>query len=361
MALTVTMNPGAGQMQGGLQGSSGGSLQLAGQNLQGNAMTMQGSSPSLQTTVAPSNGQSFSQPVAHTVTPATTTTTTNNNAAIAAANAAAAAHAQALANLRTNELNSMYATVGAFGTTPGMNDAADLQASAQGNLANIRADQAHINSNVQNAELNRQLGIRNLANTLRAGLNSGAVSLGNANALDSSAAQEMARAYGMYGDNQQNNINANANMALTQAQAAQANHGAMVAGDLAALKDKQATTLTGLQDELALFLKGANATGEQQGLQSVNYNQMINNALNPVNAALQGAVNTYQTGLASPNMDIVTPQQAAATAYQDYTKNALPINLQGYNFNAAPASGTPSATPASTVQLPLYTNKYLAG
>lgn len=320
----------------------------------------------LQPTVTPTTGQSFGS--SSTSSPSTTSNNTSSTvssgptAAQIAAQQAAAAKAAQLATDAKLQQDSMNTTIGQFGTGTADSAANNIQTGVQGDIAALQGSQQNVNNSVSNAELNRQLGIRDLVNTIRAGLASGAISLGNSNGLDSSAAEEMARAYGMYGNNQQNDINANANSALQEAAQAQQGVNNQKLVDQSSLESQKTNTLAQIQNSLGLYLKMLDDQGQSEGLGPLNYLTPINQNLASDNSLMQNNINALGTDLQAPVFTPLSPTQAAANALHAYSQNALPTNLSGYSFNTQPtAPSTTNLNTAPTVQLPLYTNKYVAG
>lgn len=364
MALSVVSQPSSGGIQGGISPN----LQGGYAPFQASSINIQGSSPNLQNTVAPAYNQTLVSgsnptPVHNTAAPPTPNTPAGPSAAQIAAQQAAAARAAQLATDQKMQQDNMNTILAQFGTVPLRSQAADIASRAAQYRGQYAAQQQSINQGVQNAELNRQIGIRDLSNTIRAGLNSGAISLGNANALDSSAALEMARAYGQYSDQQQNDINANAGAAITQGGQQEAQLKAQNQANLGVLATEKQTALQNAQTGLAFYLKQLDDQGQSQGLQPLHFNSAINNMLSSSQSELQAPINNLNTSVATdPTLQQMTPQAAAQIALQDYAKNALPTNLSGYTFNNTPLAQTPNAPKAApTVQLPLYTNKYATG
>lgn len=82
-----------------------------------------------------------------------------------------------------------------------------LSGSADALYNKVSTGQKSINTSRENNELNRINGIQDIVNFVRQGLQSGATRLANANALESSAAPALARAYGQIGNSKVRNVN----------------------------------------------------------------------------------------------------------------------------------------------------------
>lgn len=88
-----------------------------------------------------------------------------------------------------------------------------------------RTGQNTINSNRVNNALNLRRSMASIASGLRTGIRSGAVNLANMNAMDSGAADAMARAFARQGNSQANDVNNEAQIAENQALTEQQNLG----------------------------------------------------------------------------------------------------------------------------------------
>lgn len=275
-----------------------------------------------------------------------------------AVNAAAAQAASFKANQQQSINDSANTTVGQFGTNTFTNDAAQERSQADQNLATIMQSQQGINNTRTNAELNRQMSIQDLGNNIRSGLASTGVSLGNTNGLDSSAAEGAARAYNEYGAQNANDINGQANLALTQADQAQTGLEATKKQDVATLEKNKADAVTSVSNTLGLYLKQLDDTAQAEGLSPLNYQGLITTAVNHGQTALQSVEDQYNQALTGGVYSATSNDQAQQTANTDYQQGIQPVNQSSYTYNNAPITSLGNATTAApTVNLPLYTKK----
>lgn len=274
------------------------------------------------------------------------------------ASAAAAANATRLANAQTNVNDSMGNILNNFGTNAALNNANVYRGQIDTNLGQLATSQNQINSTRQNAQLNRQMSVTDLANTLRAGLQSTGVQLGNQNALDSSAAEGAAKGYGQYGASQTNNINGQANLALTQADQAQGAQDAQQQTMEGSLQAQKANAIQSIQSNLGTYLKQLDDQAQAEGLHPLDYNGHIQSVVDDANNKLSALDSYFSQQKQGASYQRVSNDQAAQQAYDSFQKNNVPQNASLYSFNSAPVTGqgvpvTPGGAP--TVQLPLYT------
>jgi hypothetical protein len=270
----------------------------------------------------------------------------------------AAARATQLANAQTNVNDSMGNILNNFGTNAALNSANAYRGQVDTNLGQLASGQNQINSTRQNAELNRNISVNDLANTLRSGLRSTGVQLGNQNALDSSAAEGAARGYGQYGAQQTNDINGQTNLALTQADQAQSGLDAQAQQMHGSLENQKSSAIQSIQSNLGTYLKQLDDQAQAEGLSPLDYQGRIQNVIDDANKRL-GDVDSYfgQQRQLAPYQAIGN-EGAAQQAYQAFQNGAVPQNQSLYSFDRTPINGGQGQGAAPTVQLPLYTKRY---
>jgi hypothetical protein len=237
------------------------------------------------------------------------------------------------------------------------NSANNYQTQANALLSNIQTGQAGVNKEVQTAEMNKIQSMRGLQNDLANGLRSGAVQLAGGNALDSSAANALARAYSNYGNTQRGVIGQTEANALSQAQLDQNTVNQQQTQGLAQLQQMRNDAATQVGNDVATQLQNLDYQANNAGLTGkVDIQGMKQQVVNQGLAKL-AAIDSWLQGQLGAN----TPQNvndAAATAYGQLQQGASNIGGNATfdtNTTVSPvdAQGNPVAG-AFDSMLPLY-------
>src|SRR5258708_37769772 len=138
-------------------------------------------------------------------------------------------------------------------------NAADYRGTALNFVNALQQGQLGINQDRENTMLNKQISIQDLINHVRAGISGGQIGLGNMNALNSSAAEGLARAYGSFGAQQNNSIGAQANQALTLADEKQAQLDTQQQQDLGQLTTMKNTYIKNIGNDILTRLNSVDA------------------------------------------------------------------------------------------------------
>ncbi len=195
--------------------------------------------------------------------------------------------------------------------------------------------------------------IKALMNTIRQGLQGTGVSLGNTNALDSSAAGAAARAYSRYGNVQTNSINNTASVGNEAQDSAQSSLNTATSNGLdyiakqrdAAIAGIQAQASTALQSlaTTVAYLGGDASQIDVKGIQA----QIIQNAqdqLAQVDQHIQSMIGAVHAA---------TPDQTAQAAEAAQNAGVVPSGSTPYQIASPVATPTVASQGAPTTLIPL--------
>jgi hypothetical protein len=146
-----------------------------------------------------------------------------------------------LAQIMSGLANIHQSGVGAFAPVQ-----SQLQGGAESLINKIKTGQGAIDRSKENNELNRMRGVQDILGYVRSGMRSGASTLAKMNALDSSAAEAIARAYNTQGNSQVRDVNNQSAMGLRDIQTQQDQLNldrTSGANDLARYKDSAVATI----------------------------------------------------------------------------------------------------------------------
>jgi hypothetical protein len=320
-----------------------------GSPLQGSTQVIQGSSPTLQAAPTPGLNQGVVPRPSVLGAAAVAGPTPAQVAADKAAKAAAAAEAARIASIRQS------LSVGQEGIQGGANTTArDIGNTYDTNTRNFITSftngQDDINTGLANNQLNLRRSMASIASGVRQGLRSGGVTLANMNALDSGAAEALARAYATEGNQQAGDARNQA--ALTDQDLATQETKLLRQRDdtIAGLQTYRSTEADRLAADVMNKLKVLDAQGRAQGVNGVVdmsfKDRLINSAIDRLNQIDAERSNR----LAS--VKELTPDEAAAKAAQmdqAGVEGANPFQLDGVPV------AVPTGTGAPISQLPIYT------
>lgn len=238
----------------------------------------------------------------------------------------------------------------------GRNSFTDLnrgyQSGIDGLLQKLRVGQQGIDQGRENNALNRIRSLSDLRDSVRQGVQSGSVQLSNNNALDSSAAEALAKGYGRFGTQQQGDIMNEYALANRDIDTQQSNLNLerdQGLRDLENYKLSQANQIgNSVYDRLAAISEAALGQGVDGAIGDVNSykQQIINEALGAIQALdqqLRGGVGGIQA---------LGQDQIEANAYKlaNAGGQALPDN--GFSYETAPGVG-PIQNGAPIAQFPM--------
>ena len=233
-------------------------------------------------------------------------------------------------------------------------------------LQQLQQGQLGINQDRQLTQYNKLSSVNDLVNSIRNGINSGGVALGNANALNSSAAEGLARAYNAYGSQAQNSIEGQSNLAglqddqkqqLLQAQGGQYRN---------SLDSAKQQLVDNIGSDIYSRLNVLNAQAQAQGLSPIDIAGQKQALINEAQQKLQGVDDYFASMLdpnQNPNMAQQSNDQAANQAYQTYTQGIVPQNAGLYSYDRTPTTTlqgqqVPTDTNAAPIaSLPLFTKR----
>lgn len=193
--------------------------------------------------------------------------------------------------------------------------------------------------------------IRNLVDTIKQGLQGEAVNLGNSNALDSSAANAVARIFSQYGNTQRNVINNDAAVQQNDQDTAQQQFNLQKDTGLVGLDNYKKTILDQIANDTISKLTAIDGMGQLQGVtgavdvQGVK-DAVLKNAQDKISQADQ-----YVQGLVG-GINPIAQGDIATKAYDLANRGVAGsggITYQPINLNPAANLGG-----APTAQLPLY-------
>lgn len=287
-----------------------------------------------------------------TTAPAAATTTN------AGSNTATDANASKIADLISSGTNAAIA-----GGQAGVSQAAgNIQGLGDSLATTIGTGQNTIDEARKNIGVGQINSIKQLMNTIRQGLQGTGVSLGNSNALDSSAAGAAARAFSNYGNVQTNSINNSAATGNADQDVAQKNLDLTSTNGMAAIKAARDSAVGSIQAQAAQALQGLATTIAYMGgdtskipIQDIQA-QIVQNAqdqLSTVDQNISSLIGGYTPA---------TADQTATAAESASNAGVVPSSQTNFNtvspFGTAPpsANGT-NLGGAQTSLIPLVVGK----
>lgn len=221
------------------------------------------------------------------------------------------------------------------------------------NLADqLRQGQTGINQARQGIAMSQINSIKSLVDTIKQGLSGSAVTLGNSNALDSSAANAVGRIYTNYGNEQRNVINNDAAVKGQEQDVAQTNLGTQKDEGIRNLSTYRDTVLDQISNDTQQKLASIDGIAQLQGLSGkVDINgikqQVIQNAQDKIAAA-----DSYIQSLIGG----ITPTSADDTAKNAYAlaNSGVQSSGPGLTYQQSDINPTQQLGGAPTTQLPLY-------
>jgi hypothetical protein len=256
-----------------------------------------------------------------------------------------------------SQINDQANNIVNNGQTTFANSANGYQTQANSLLSTLQAGQSNVNNEITQAEMNKQQSLHGLMNDVGNGLRSGGVQLASGNALDSSAANALARAYSNYATTQRGTIGQTEAGALSKASQDQNTLNSQQQQGLAQLSQMRNDAATSVGNDVATQLQNLDYQANSAGITGkVQIQALKQQVVNEGLAKLSSIDQWLQGQLAS-----VTPQsteQAAAAAYGQLQQGAS--NMGGNatfntNTNITPvdAQGNPVQGAFDSL-LPLY-------
>ena len=330
MALTVSTAP---QYTGTLAVGSGSTAQLGPGGLQGAPVQIQGSGTPAYNTGAVLGA-----------------TTANNGAATFAPDPAAIAAANARANLARDTgiafggIVSGAETSREDNTNKYRNDAGDF-------VTGVRTGQETINTNRANNALNLRRSMASIANGVRTGLRSGGVQLANMNALDSGAAEAMARAYATTGNSQVADASNQAQLKANEIDSSQRNLDTTRATGLERLKSWRNTETARVSNKLWQDLSELDAKAAAGGVNGAVDMGMRDRVIQVAQAELDQI--DAVTNSALGQIHGLTPEEVQAQAMQMDQAGAVGTAPFSVEAGTVSAPGTQTPNGASVGQFGL--------
>lgn len=283
--------------------------------------------------------------------PASQRTTDASLNTIAPQDTAASSAAAASAKIKNQALKARDTALGA-----GRNSFGDLTSGystgLEGLLQKIRTGQEGLNQSRENNSLNRIRSLTDLKDSVRQGIQSGSVRLANGNALDSSAAEAVAKGYGRFGTQQAGDIQNEFALGERDIDTNQRNLDYEREAGLRGLEDykrQQASSIgNSVYDRLASIQESAMSQGEDAGIGDINAykQQIINEAL----AQLRGLDQRLQSGLGG--IKGLDRAQIEANAYNLANTGGGAGVANTFQYDTAPAQGAVQ-NGAPLAQLPI--------
>ncbi len=305
--------------------------------------------PSAPATSAPAASPPTVTATTPTPGPTTDTSGTGGTGGTATTTAQAAAQAKLAAYIK-DQTDAAVAGQMQSGVTAGGNY------NNQGNslVEQLQQGQSGIDSARKSIAVNQINSINQLADQIRQGLAGSRVTLANSNALDSSAADAVARIYSNYGDTQRNVINNGAAIKNDEQDTAQSNLGLQRALGENNLDTYKNTTIDQIANQTQQALSSLDSLGQMQGLTgAVDINglkqQIVKNAQDKI-AAADAYVQAKLAGVQALTPDQVA-QRAATLVNAGTTSSNGGLTYQ----QLTPATATnPNAGAAVPASMPLY-------
>jgi hypothetical protein len=206
-------------------------------------------------------------------------------------------------------------------------------------LQKIRTGQQGIDQSRENASLNKLRSLNDLKDSIRQGIQSGSVRLANGNALDSSAAEALAKGYGRFGTQQAGDVQNEYALANRDIDTNQSNLDYERESGLRNLenyKQQQAQQIgNSVYDRLAAIQDTAMSQGANGAVGDINAQkqQIINEAL----SQLQGLDQSLRGGVGG--IQRLGQDQIDANAYNLLTAGGAALPANTFNYETAPGVG----------------------
>jgi hypothetical protein len=264
---------------------------------------------------------------------------------IAAARAAANARAS-FAQGRQNIMGSIQQA--------GQNYAGGEKFTLQDIISGLQGKQQGITESQIGAQQARNIGTQNILGMIGRGVQSGATLLANRNALDSSAAGAIARAYGQLGQRQQSGVNTQYQTAERQNQAAQNALEQAKAQTIERKKYEYSQQAQTIAEDAAKQMQALNEAAAGAGISDrINIDAEKQNVRNQAIASL--AELDRQLGSVS-NVQGASQEQIMQQAQQRQVAGQAPANM--YDMSTITPEQQMSQQPGSQIgQLPIYSTR----
>lgn len=216
----------------------------------------------------------------------------------------------------------------------------------------LRQGQTGINQSRQGIAMDQINSVKSLVDTIKQGLHGSAVSLGNSNALDSSAADAVSRIYANYGNEQRNVINNDAAVKNQSQDVAQTNLGIQKDEGVRNLSTYRDTVLDQIANDTQQKLSAIDGIAQLEGLSGkVDINGIKQQVIQNAQQKIADADTYIQNQLGGIN----------PTSADDIAKNAYALANAGVKssgggiaYQQSDLNPTQNLGGAPTTQLPLY-------
>lgn len=220
-------------------------------------------------------------------------------------------------------------------------------------LATLQNTQDDINSGLANNALNLRRSMGNIASGIRQGIKSGGVQLANMNAVDSGAAEAMARAYATMGNQQAGDANNEAALAANEFGTQQVKLNRDRDEGVAGFDREREAELSRIRGDLHNKLAALDAEAAGKGINGVVDMNIVNAVVNQAVAQLAAVDNIRKQRLGGISaFDAARANQEAARMDEMGMEGSSPFSAgtEGIAFG----QGGESPMGAATSQLPQY-------
>lgn len=220
-------------------------------------------------------------------------------------------------------------------------------------LATLQNTQDEINSGLANNALNLRRSMSNIASGIRQGIKSGGVQLANMNAVDSGAAEAMARAYATMGNQQAGDANNEAALAANELGTQQVKLNRDREEGIAGFDREREAELSRIRGDLHNKLAALDAEAASKGVNGVVDMNIVNAVVNQAVAQLAAVDNIRKQRLGGISaFDAARANQEAARMDEMGMEGSSPFSAgtEGIAFG----QGGESPMGAATSQLPQY-------
>ena len=220
-------------------------------------------------------------------------------------------------------------------------------------LATLQNTQDEINSGLANNALNLRRSMSNIASGIRQGIKSGGVQLANMNAVDSGAAEAMARAYATMGNQQAGDANNEAALAANELNTQQVKLNRDREEGIAGFDREREAELSRIRGDLHNKLAALDAEAASKGVNGVVDMNIVNAVVNQAVAQLAAVDNIRKQRLGGISaFDAARANQEAARMDEMGMEGSSPFSAgtEGIAFG----QGGESPMGAATSQLPQY-------
>lgn len=220
-------------------------------------------------------------------------------------------------------------------------------------LATLQNTQDEINSGLANNALNLRRSMANIASGIRQGIKSGGVQLANMNAVDSGAAEAMARAYATMGNQQAGDANNEAALAANEFGTQQVKLNRDRDEGIAGFDREREAELSRIRGDLHNKLAALDAEAAGKGINGVVDMNIVNAVVNQAVAQLAAVDNIRKQRLGGISaFDAARANQEAAKMDEMGMEGTSPFSAgtEGIAFG----QGGESPMGAATSQLPQY-------